>query len=486
MTSEDSRRQQPLHLPEHIDAINVGLPLFADALDSQGVPVTSVDWRIPGGGEPGVVAALRRLYGPHAARVDAANAEVFRRLDEGVPTLVDVVRADEAVPALTSRTLLHCGPAISFEQVCDPLRRSMRAAVVAEGWASTPEQAQAMLARGEVALAPANEHDTVLPMATALGPTQPLWKVRNDPGGTVGYAPFNQGPGEVAWFGMDSPAAIARLEFLRDTVAPVLTEVLRQSGPVRILDMAAEAVAMGDDVHVRVQAATNLLIRHWLPQLVAVETAERVRVAHFLSRNHLFFLTLAMAAARALTAWAGQVEDSSIVTTMARNGTTFGIRLAGSDDWHLDEAPEVGHAIYYPGQGPENSARDIGDSAVLELIGLGASAAGGSPSVAQLVGGTMADARALTERMDAGCLGRSGRFKLATLNMRGTPLGLDVRRVVERGLTPGVSTGILHASDGTGQVGAGVAEAPLACFTAAAHDLDVRLSALTPQPAARW
>ena len=85
-----------------------------------------VDWRIPAGGDPRAVAALRRLSGPRTAQVDAANAEVVRRLDTGVPMLVGVRRAEEVVPALAGRVLLHPGPAIELDQVCDPLRRSMR------------------------------------------------------------------------------------------------------------------------------------------------------------------------------------------------------------------------------------------------------------------------------------------------------------------------------------------------------------------------
>jgi hypothetical protein len=170
------------------------------------------------------------------------------------------------------------------------------------------------------------------------------------------------------------------------------------------------------------------------------------------------------------------VADASIVTTMARNGTTFGIRLPGSDRWFTADAPEVGHALYYPGQGAETSARDIGDSAVLELSGLGAAAAAGSPAVAQLLGGDLREAAGLTARLAAVCAGRSSRFKIPALGNAGTPLGVDVRKVVELGITPAVTTGILHLSAGTGQVGAGVAEAPLACFAAALTDLDHRLS----------
>jgi hypothetical protein len=53
---------------------------------------------------------------------------------------------------------------------------------------------------------------------------------------------------------------------------------------------------------------------------------------------------------------------------------------------------------------------------------------------------------------------------------------VDVRKVVELGITPKVTTGILHVSDGSGQVGAGVAEAPLACFREALLALDARLA----------
>ena len=120
-------------LPAEVRVVNVGLPLFADAVRDQGTPVEQVDWRIPAGGDLEVVAALARLYGPAAARVDAANAEVLRRLDGGVPLLREVATALDVVPGMDGRTLLHCGPAIDWADVCDPLRRSMRAAVVAEG-----------------------------------------------------------------------------------------------------------------------------------------------------------------------------------------------------------------------------------------------------------------------------------------------------------------------------------------------------------------
>jgi hypothetical protein len=466
----------PAVIPSEIGVVNVGLALFADAVHAQGRPADQVDWRIPAGGDGQLLASLTTLFGERAAQIDAANAEVFRRLDTGVPLWTTVGTAGEVVPGFGRRTLLHCGPAIEWPDVCDPLRRSMRAATVAEGWAADVATADALLRTGQIALEPANEHATVVPMATAIGPSVPVLVVDNEAGGTRAFSAVNQGSGEVPWFGRETDAAIERLRFLRDVAGPLLATAVEQAGPVDILGLATQGLAMGDDVHMRTQASTNLLIRHLLPQLVAAPGPAAVDFAHYLSADHLFFLNLAMAAAKSLTMWAEQVDDSSIVTTMSRNGTSFGVRLAGSPTWLLAEAPEIGDALYNPGFGPDSAARDIGDSAVLELVGLGGAAAAGSPAVAAFLGGTMADAAEVTENMTDICHGTSSRFKLPTLDMRGTPVGVDARLVTKLGQTPKVNTGILHASDGTGQVGAGVATAPLACFTDAVLDLARRLT----------
>jgi Protein of unknown function (DUF1116) len=465
-------------LPERARVVNIGLSLFADAVARQGFEVVDVDWRIPGGGDPDVVAALARLYGPKSALVDAANAEVLRRLDRGAPKASGVRAAADVVPGFEGTTLLHCGPPIDYADAIDPLRRSMRAAVVAEGWADDIAGADRLLATGRVGLEAANRHDACVPMVTAIGPSHPVWVVENAAGENRAFAPVNQGPGDTAWFGRDTAAAIERLRFLAAVAGPLLDDAVRSHGPVDVMSIAAQGLHMGDDVHIRLQGSSNLLLRDLLPHLVALEDPRRVELARFLAGNHLFFLNVAMAGARALTGWAMSVPHASIVTTMTRNGTEFGVALAGSDDWHLAPAPAIGQALYHADYGPEAAAPDVGDSAVLELVGLGAAAAAGSPAVAAFVGGTMADARATTEELDLVCAGRSTRLRMPALDLRGTPLGVDARRVAELGITPKITTGVLHASAGVGQVGAGVAEAPLACFVDAVMALDRTLSRL--------
>jgi hypothetical protein len=131
--------------------------------------------------------------------------------------------------------------------------------------------------------------------------------------------------------------------------------------------------------------------------------------------------------------------------------------------------------MYFGEYGPDDAARDIGDSAILELCGLGAAAAAGSPAVAGFLTGGMSEAVAVSEEMASICAGESTRFRIPTWNYRGTPLGVDVRRVVELNVAPKVTTGILHASSGVGQVGAGVATAPIGGFRAALRFLATAL-----------
>lgn len=476
MESSPGGRPTPV-LPDRIRAVNVGLDRFADALRAQGADVVEVDWRIPAGGRADLVAALERLDGPRAAAIDAANAEVTRRLDEGSPQLERIGTASADVPGMGDRTVLHPGPPLEWERFCDPLRRSVRAAVIAEGWAADPAAADRLVSSGGVELAAANEHAAVVPMATALGPSAPVLVVRNPQGGTVAYSALNQGPGQTPWFGVETPEAVERLVFLRDAVGPVLRGVLERMGPIDVFALVAQGLQMGDDSHMRIQATTNLLVRQLLPELVAADHPARVEVARFLSQNHLVFLTIAMAAAKSLVDHAADVAGSTIVTSMARNGTTFGIRTSGTGArWFIGDAPPVGDALFHSGYGPQDGAPDIGDSAVLELVGLGGAAAAASPAVAAFLGGSMQDAVATTEAVDSICAARSRRFRLPYLELRGSPIGVDVRRVVEAQLTPAITTGILHRSAGLGQVGAGVARAPLAPFEEALLALDATLA----------
>ena len=454
-----------------VEAVNVGLATFAAALRDQGAPVVEVDWRPPAGGDPEALAMLSRLWGAHGDRIAAANREAVARAEAVEPRALSVAPAGEVVPGLGDRMLLHSGPPIDWGRVCDPQRRALLAAVVFEGWAPDRDAAERLLARGEIALESGNAHGHVGPMTGVCSPSMPVWIVADEGSATRAYSTLNEGPGRTLWFGVGDDESVERLRFFRDELGPALARLLEYGGPIDVFALAAEGLSMGDELHMRSQATRNLLIRELAPAFAAVGGEASAR---FIAGNHHFFLNLAMAAAKCASLAATGIDGSSVVSLMSRNGTEVGIQLAGLPDrWFTAPAAPVQDVLLRDGHSEGDAALDIGDSAVLECIGLGGMALAAAPALAAFFGGTAADGVARTELRAQICAARSSRFTIAG---RGTPVGIDARLVAELEVTPQITTGVLHASSGAGQIGAGVAHQPLEPFRAAVAALDAALA----------
>jgi hypothetical protein len=449
-----------------VGTVNIGLSTFADALRAQGAPVVEVDWRPPAGGDPRALELLTDLWGPHGDRVAAGNAAAIARIEGSAPRALTVAPAGDVVPGLRDGLLLHSGPPIEFARVCDPQRRALLAAAVFEGWAPDREEAARLLERDEIALEPGNEHDHVGPMTGVCSPSMPVWVVADERTGTRAYSTLNEGPGRTLWFGVGDDESIERLRFFRDALGPELARLLERTGPVDVFGLAAQGVTMGDELHMRSQATGNLLIRELAPAIAAVGSEPCARL---IAGNHHFFLNLTMAAAKCASLAAAGADGSTVVSLMARNGVEVGVQLAGLPGrWFTAPAAPVEDAFLRSGHGATDAALDIGDSAVIECVGLGGMALGAAPAVSAFLGGDAAAAAARTELMAQICMARSERF---TIMGRGTPVGIDARLVVELALTPQITTGVLHASSGAGQIGAGVAHQPLEPFRAAVEAL---------------
>jgi hypothetical protein len=452
--------------------VNIGLDLFAVALDRLGVAVTAVDWRPPAGGDPRLAALLARLD----ARRDAiarANADALERLTNGTPVLVDCRPAREALP-LTDHTVLHAGPPIGWERMCEPMRAAVLCAVRYEGWAANDDAAAALVAAGGVRLEPCHHHGAVGPMTGIITPSMPVFVVENRTFGTRAHATINEGLGRVLRFGANDSSVIARLTWMATEAGPLLGAGLRAAGGLDLRALMAQALRMGDEMHQRNVAASALLARALLPAVARVGGRHHAvaRLAEFLAGNDQFFLNLAMAAGKALADPAGGVADSTLVTAMARNGTDFGIRVSALGERWFTAPVNTPDGLYFPGFGPGDANPDMGDSAVVETVGLGGLAMAASPSVARFVGaGGMAAALATTEEMREIVVAEHPHFRIPTQDERGSPVGIDVRLVVETGIAPLINTGIAGRQAGVGQVGAGVVRAPLGCFTAALEAL---------------
>jgi hypothetical protein len=262
---------------------------------------------------------------------------------------------------------------------------------------------------------------------------------------------------------------LERLRWMAAVLGPVLGAALRKLGPVEVKPLIAQALHMGDEVHNRNVAASSLLLRRLLPGLLDSGTPSHAvaEVVRFINSNDHFFLNISMAACKAMLGAAHGVAHSTLVTTMARNGVETGIRVSGTGDaWFTAPAPII-DGLYFPGYGLADAAADIGDSAITETAGLGAFAMAAAPAIVKFVGGTVADAEASTRRMRAITLGTNPAFTIPSLDFAGTPAGIDVRKVVDRGIVPSINTGIAHREAGVGQIGAGLSHAPLACFVKA-------------------
>jgi hypothetical protein len=444
-----------MNVLREVSAVNLGLSTFADALRAQGATVVDVDWRPPAGGDADTVALLTRLWSGDA--ITEANQRAVAAIEGASPRAVTVAPAHEVVPGMRDGLLLHSGPPITWDRVCDPQRRALRAAAVFEGWDP------AGLERGDIALEPGNEHDHVGPMTGVCSPSMPVWVVED--GSNRAFSTLNEGPGRTLWFGVGDDESIQRLRFFRDELGPRLAALLERRGPVDVFDLAAQGLNMGDELHMRSQATGNLLLRDLAAAFAALGGEDS---AKFIAGNHHFFLNLTMAAAKCASLAAADCTGSSVVSLISRNGTDVGIQLAGMPGrWFVSEAAPVADVLLREGFEPEHAARDIGDSAVIECVGLGGMALAAAPAVAAFFGGDAAAAAQRTELMAQICASRSERFVITARDYAGTPVGIDARLVVELEVTPQITTGVLHASEGTGQIGAGVAHQPVKPFRAA-------------------
>jgi hypothetical protein len=399
--------------------------------------------------------------------IDAANQEVLRRLLAGEPALIDVVPAGQAMLGLTEGVILHAGPPIGWERMCGPLRGAIMGIAVFEGWAKDLDDAAKKAAAGAFAFHPNHHYGAVGPMTGMTTMSQPVMVVENRAFGNRAYCTINEGLGKVMRFGGNDASVLERLGWMRDVLGPALGRALRKSGGVALKPLIARGLTMGDEMHQRNVACSSLLMRQLAPALAqtAQSTEELAACLAFIGGNDQFFLNVAMAMGKALTDPARDVEGSSIVTAMSRNGTDFGIRVAGTGDRWFTAQVEMPVGIYFPGYSERDANPDIGDSAIVETVGLGGFAMAAAPAVVGYVGaGRASEAAAFTRAMGEITVGINPAWTIPAMDFAGVPTGIDIRLVVETGLAPTINTGIAHREPGVGQVGAGVVKAPLKCF----------------------
>ncbi|MGB5813965.1 MAG: DUF1116 domain-containing protein [Thermoanaerobaculia bacterium] len=398
--------------------------------------------------------------------IDQANQKAVERMTSARPMLTGVDTAREVIPGLGERMLLHAGPPITWDRMSGPLKGAVIGAILYEGWAEDETRAASMAEEGEVAFEPCHHHQAVGPMAGVISPSMAVYVLENITHGNRAFSNLNEGYGKVLRYGAYSSEVLDKLRWMNEQMAPVLAAALAETEGLDIRALLAEALHMGDEGHNRNKAGSLLFLKLLAPLVarVAKNKATEERVLQFIGDNALSVLNPVMAACKAMADAAHGIEASTLVTTMARNGTDFGIRVSGlGDDWFTAPAPTP-DGLYFSGFSAADANPDIGDSTITETAGIGAFAMAAAPAIVTFVSGTPRDAITATLEMYEITIAEHPQFTIPTLDFRGTPTGIDIRTVVELGITPRVNTGIAHREAGVGQVGAGLVRPPKEVF----------------------
>jgi hypothetical protein len=455
--------------------LNIGIDGFNDSIRQHGGQVEHLPWRPPGNADPLLAWNLARLMDD--ARITAANAEACKRIIQSRPMWEDIaMRADGVWPEMKgTRLLLHAGPPVAWDAMCGPMHGAMVGAVLYEGWAKTPEQAQKMLARGDIEFAQCHDFGAVGPMTGIISASMPLIQVRDATHGNVAYTNINEGIGRCLRFGANGQDVLQKLKWFEDVLAPVLKAAVRhnfdKTGGIDLKAIQSQALLMGDEVHSRNAASTALFFMALAVPLAAEHKGLSQDQIHqsldFVAKTSQFFLNYSMASCKAIMDAAHGVPFSSVVTATARNGTETGLRISGLGQQWFTATSDLPQGLFFPGFKQEDACPDIGDSAITETAGLGGCSFAASPALTLLAGGSVSDAVRYSLEMYEITVTKNPALSLPALDFEGAPCGIDVRKVLDTGIRPVVTTGIAHKQAGVGQIGAGIVRVPMACYAKA-------------------
>jgi hypothetical protein len=458
---------------QSLKVINTGLASFQASIEGAGAQVVQVNWKPPVDVNP----ELAEIIAQNKQKIEEANKKTTDIILNGKPFLVGMDVALNVIPGMKKNLILHSGPPITWDRMCGPTRGAIIGALIYEGMASTPEEAEVLASSGKIEYAPCHEHASVGPMAGIISASMPVFIVKNEQFGNLAFCTQNEGLGKVLRYGAFSSEVIAKLKWMEQVMYPILRDAIKLLGKVDIKNLIAQALHMGDEVHNRNRAGTSLLYRTLAPAIVETSPnkEDAIKVLNFINGNDHFFLNLSMPAAKCCLDAARNIPYSSVAVVMARNGTDFGVQLAGTgDQWFVGEAL-VPDALFFPGYTKDDANPDIGDSAITETLGLGGFAIASAPAIVQFVGGTAKDAVQYTMDMYEITAAENNVYQIPYLNFRGTPTGIDVRKVIEKSITPFIDTGVAHKLPGVGQVGAGVLSAPMDPFKKAYEGLGLEI-----------
>lgn len=398
--------------------------------------------------------------------IEQANMVAAERMIAARPFAVDVKPAIEVVAGMKEKMVYHAGPPVELDEMVPSFKHAILGGIMWEKWAKTFEDAERLIHDGKVIIEPNHHHNGIGTMAGVTTPSMPVFVIEDRTHGIQTTANIREETVKALRYGCYDENVIRKLDWNRDVLGPIIGAALRECGGIDMVSLIGKALHMGDDGHNENRAANMLFCMQLMSHILKTDFGKEVirEVVEWMNTDSRFVSTAEMAACKAITLAAHNIENSSIVTTMCRNGTYTGIRVSGlGDQWFKAPAPQV-NLLFFPGYGPKDATNDTGDSCVTEVAGIGAFAMAAAPGMVQFVGRTVADGINYSREMYEITTAKNPNWTIPYLDFHGCPTGIDIIKVVKTGLTPHINTSIGHVLPNFGQVGAGMTTAPLKCF----------------------
>ncbi|HEC65836.1 MAG TPA: DUF1116 domain-containing protein [bacterium] len=407
------------------------------------------------------------MTGSMGSQIEEANKEAVKRILSAECNLVDIDYAGKVVPGFKSDMFTHAGPPIEWERMCRTQKYAITNLIRYEGLADTTEKAERLAETREVIIEPNHNHDSVSGMCGATSASLPVLVVKNKVHDNTSHCLQQT---SLTAFG-NKYETTDELDFVRNILAPVLKATINEAGGINLKEILATGIQMGDELHGKLDACRNVFASGLLPYIVKTDFPKDVlaQVGEYFNshQGRWYGGNLMMASCKAMMDPAKDIKHSTIVTAMARNGVEFGIQVSGlGSKWFTGPAGKI-IGFTFPGYRPEDSTLDLGDSAISEARGFGATAAPAAPGHARFIGRNFKDAIDHTKQMKEISQTEDPLFQIPYLDFVGIPVGIDIRKVVETGILPIVNTGMAHKEGGHPMIGGGRADAPMECFKGA-------------------
>ncbi len=397
--------------------------------------------------------------------IDEANRKAVDRIISADAVLVDMKPARKVIPGFKDNLITHAGPPISWERMIKVQRMAVISAVRSEGLADSISEAESLIRRQEVIVEPNHKYGNVSGMCGVTSASNPVFVFKDKVHDNTSTDWMQT---DMTSFGDSYERGIKEVEFVRETLAPVLAATIRHAGGFNVKELLAKGLQMGDELHGSFDATRGVFMNWILPHIVRTDFPKETlgEIGDYFMGNGGRWIcgNLMMGGCKVMMDAAKGIKNCTIVTAMARNGVDFGIKVSAfGDRWFIGPAGEI-KGFIFPGFKATDGAPDIGDSAISESRGFGGTALPASPSQARLFGGALQEAVQHTRDMRKVSIVEDPLFRIPYMDFIGVPVGIDIRKVVEMNIVPRIDTGIAHKDGGHGIIGTGIADAPMEAY----------------------